>query len=82
MVTISTPHRLHAPVLLARVTAICALALAGLQVRARGWLSATRDDEGLASPEKAALTVLGLALAAIVAAAAIAYVKSKVALFK
>jgi hypothetical protein len=43
---------------------------------------AARDDTGLSSPEKAALTVLGLALAGIVAAAAVAYVNDKVALFQ
>lgn len=43
---------------------------------------ADRDDTGLSSPEKAALTVLGLALAGIVALAATNYVTSQTALFK
>jgi len=39
---------------------------------------AAQDDTGLSTPEKAALTVLGLGLAGILAAAAYSYVNGKV----
>lgn len=52
---------------------------AGGRARAR---VADLDDTGLSSPEKAALTVLGIALAGIVATAAYTYVSGKVALFQ
>lgn len=61
------------------LTATLLVAAAALRARIR---IADRDDTGLSSPEKAALTVLGLALAGIVALAATNYVTSKTALFK
>lgn len=61
------------------LTATLLVAATALQTRIR---IADRDDTGLSSPEKAALTVLGLALAGIVALAATNYVTSKTALFK
>ncbi|WP_020572817.1 hypothetical protein [Parafrankia discariae] len=57
------------------------LLVAATALQARIWI-ADRDDTGLSSPEKAALTVLGLALAGIVALAATNYVTAKTALFK
>jgi hypothetical protein len=48
-------------------------------VRAR---LAAQDDAGLSTPEKAALTVLGLGLAGVLAAAAYSYVNGKVGQFK
>ncbi len=43
---------------------------------------AAQDDTGLSTPEKAALTVLGLGLAGVLATAAYSYVNGKVGQFK
>jgi len=48
-------------------------------VRAR---LAAQDDTGLSTPEKAALTVLGLGLAGVLATAAYSYVNGKVGQLK
>ncbi|MCL9793864.1 hypothetical protein [Frankia sp. AgKG'84/4] len=43
---------------------------------------AAQDDAGLSTPEKAALTVLGLGLSGVLAAASYSYVRGKVGQFK
>ncbi len=74
----SRPAPTHAGI--RRATSWLVMQLVCLAALTTTWRTrlAERDDDGLSTPEKAALTVLGLGLAGVFAAAAYSYVNGKV----